>query len=254
MTNSSTEMTSNKPTIVLVHGAFADGSGWIKVIPMLEEKGFKVIAVQNPLTSLADDVAATKRVLDSQKGPIVLVGHSYGGVVISVAATSSKQVQALVYIAAFAPDVGETVGALLASMAPSSLGPAIMPDAGGFLYIATEKFQDVFAKDLSTNEARLMAVTQKPIAGNIFETPINSAAWKTIPSWYLVATEDKAINPDLERFMAKRMHAQLSEVKSSHVPFLSKPEQVADVIFEAAKSIIKRMDSNLESGASTEYH
>jgi pimeloyl-ACP methyl ester carboxylesterase len=228
---------SAKPAIVLVHGAFADGSGWNHVIPLLEKAGYTVTAVQNPLTSLADDVATTRRVVDAQKSPVVLVGHSYGGAVITVAATGSTNVKALVYVAAFAPDAGDSLGALLKSMAPSDIGPALAPDAGGFIYIDRAKFHDVFAKDVKPAAARLMAATQKPIFGPIFETPCPSAAWKTIPSWYLVATEDRAINPDLQRFMAKRIKATTSEVKASHVPFITRPKEVAKIIEAAAASI-----------------
>jgi pimeloyl-ACP methyl ester carboxylesterase len=225
---------SPKPSIVLVHGAFADGTGWRHVIPLLEKDGYSVTAVQNPLTSLADDVSATKRVIEAQKVPVVLVGHSYGGAVITAAATGSTQVKALVYIAAFAPDAGDSLGSLLKSMAPSDIGPALVPDAGGFLSIDRAKFHDVFAKDVSPSEARIMAATQKPIFGPIFETPVQGAAWKTVSSWYLLASEDRAINPELQRFMAKRIGAKTSEVKASHVPFITRPKEVVKIIEEAA--------------------
>jgi len=228
-----------KPSIVLVHGAFADGSGWRHVIPLLEKDGYTVTAVQNPMTSLADDVATTRRAIDAQKGPVVLVGHSYGGAVITAAATGSTQVKALVYIAAFAPDAGDSLGSLLKSMAPSEIGPALVPDAGGFLSIDRAKFHDVFAKDVSPSEARIMAATQKPIFGPIFESPGPGAAWKTVPSWYLVASEDRAINPDLQRFMAKRIGATISEVKASHVPFITRPKEVAKIIEAAATTVAK---------------
>jgi pimeloyl-ACP methyl ester carboxylesterase len=221
---------------VLVHGAFADGSGWSHVIPLLERDGYSVTAVQNPMTSLADDAATTKRVIEAQKGPVVLVGHSYGGAVITVAAAGSTNVKALVYIAAFAPETGDSLGSLLKSMSPSDIGPALAPDAGGFLYIDRAKFHDVFAKDVSPVEARIMAATQKPIFGPIFETPVPAAAWKAIPSWYLVATEDRAINPDLQRFMAKRIGATTSEAKASHVPFISHPKKVTKIIEAAANA------------------
>jgi len=228
-----------KPAIVLVHGAFADGSGWSHVIPLLEKEGYNVTAVQNPMTSLADDAATTRRVVDAQKGPVVLVGHSYGGAVITVASAGSTNIKALVYIAAFAPAAGDSLGSLLKSMAPSDIGPALAPDAAGFLYIDRAKFHDVFAKDVATGEARIMAATQKPIFGAIFETPIADVGWKNIPSWYLVATEDRAIHPDLERFMAKRMGATTSEVKASHVPFISQPKEVVKVIEAAADAPAK---------------
>jgi pimeloyl-ACP methyl ester carboxylesterase len=224
-----------KPAIVLVHGAFADGSGWRNVIPLLEKDGYMVTAVQNPLTSLADDVATTRRAIEAQKRPVVLVGHSYGGVVITAAAVQTTNVKAVVYIAAFAPDTGESAGALLKrSKAPDELGPALVPDSGGFLSIDRAKFHDVFAKDVPPSEARIAAATQKPIFGGIFETPIEAAAWKSIPSWFLVATEDRAIDPDLERFMAKRISATTVEVKASHVPFVSQPKEVVKLIKAAA--------------------
>jgi pimeloyl-ACP methyl ester carboxylesterase len=227
---------ATKPSIVLVHGAFADGSAWSRVIPLLEKDGYVVIAVQDNMTSLNDDIVTTRRVLAAQKGPIVLVGHSYGGAVITGAAANNDQVKALVYIAAFAPDAGEAVGAVQSHAAPSALGPALVPDSAGFLYIDRAKFHEVFAKDVSAAEARIMAATQRPIAAVCFEQTVPSAAWKSIPSWYLVASDDQAINPDLERFMAKRIGATTIEVKSSHVPFLSHPKVVADLIEKAARN------------------
>jgi pimeloyl-ACP methyl ester carboxylesterase len=216
-----------------------NASGWRHVIPLLEKHGYTVTAVQNPLTSLADDVATTRRVIEAQKGPVVLVGHSYGGAVIAAAATGSTKVKALVYITAFAPEAGDSLGSLLKSMAPSDIGPALVPDAAGFLSIDRAKFHDVFAKDVSPSEARIMAATQKPILGSIFETSGQGAAWKTIPSWYLVASQDRAINPDLQRFMAKRINASTSEVKASHVPFITRPKEVAKIIKAAADATAK---------------
>lgn len=227
-----------KPTIVLVHGAFADGSGWSKVITLLEKEGYTVTAVQNPLTAFVEDVATTKRVIDAQKGSVVLVGHSYGGAVITAASVGSANVKSLVYVAAFAPDADEVIGGLLQKY-PSSIGTALVPDSAGFLYIDRVKFQDVFAKDVTPVEARVMAATQKPFKGEIFGQKFGTPGWKSIPSWYLVATEDQAINPDLERFFAKRMGAKTSEVKASHVPFISQPKVVAELIIEAAKATTK---------------
>jgi len=228
-----------KPAIVLVHGAFADGSAWSHVIPLLEKAGYTVTAVQNPMTSLADDAATTRRVIEAQKGPVVVVGHSYGGAVITVAAVGCTNVKALVYIAAFAPSAGESLGSLLKSMAPSDIGPALVPDSAGFLYIDRAKFHDVFAKDVSPGEARVMAAAQGPIFGGIFDTPVQEAAWKTIPSWYLVASEDRAINPDLERAMARKIGATTTEVKASHVPFISRPKDVVKIIEAAASAPAK---------------
>jgi pimeloyl-ACP methyl ester carboxylesterase len=227
-----------KPTIVLVHGAFADGTGWQYVIPILERDGYTVIAVQNPLASLAGDVETTKRVIDAQKGPVVVVGHSYGGAVITGAAAGNANVKALVYIAAFAPDAGEPIGAF-GEKYPSALGQALRPDAAGFLYVDRAQFRDVFARDVSATEASVMAAAQKPIIGSVFGASVEQAAWKAIPSWYLVAQEDRAINPELERFYAKRMGATTSEIKSSHVPFVSHPREVARLIERAAGAAAK---------------
>ena len=226
-----------KTSIVLVHGAFADGSSWNKVIPLLEAEGFTVTAVQNPLKSLSEDVATTKRVLDAQKGDVVLVGHSYGGAVITEAAAGNSKVKALVYVAAFAPDAGETLGALGERFPAPPLGTAVVPDSAGFLYIDRAKVADVFANDLPKEEAALLAATQKPLAAAIFGEPLKAAAWKSIPSWYVVSTQDKAINPDLERFMAKRMNAKTKELKASHVSFISNAPEIAKVIESAAASI-----------------
>ena len=227
----------SKTSIVLVHGAFADGSSWNKVIPLLEAEGFTVTAVQNPLKSLSEDVATTKRVLDAQKGDVVLVGHSYGGAVITEAAAGNSKVKALVYVAAFAPDAGETLGALGERFPAPPLGTAVVPDSAGFLYIDRAKVADVFANDLPKDEAALLAATQKPLAAAIFGEPLKAAAWKSIPSWYVVSTQDKAINPDLERFMAKRMNAKTKELKASHVSFISNAAEIAKVIESAAASI-----------------
>jgi pimeloyl-ACP methyl ester carboxylesterase len=229
---------SGKPTIVLVHGAFADGSAWQDVIPLLQRDGYKVIAVQNPLAMLAEDVATTKRVIDAetQKGrTVVAVGHSYGGAVISGAAAGNANVTALVFIAAFAPDAGEPIGAFNKKY-PSDLGTALVPDAAGFVYIDVAKYHDVFAADLPAQQTRAMAVAQRPIFGAIFGQSVPTAAWRTIPSWYLVAQQDRSINPDLERFYAKRMNATTSEVKSSHLPFISHPQTVAALIATAASA------------------
>jgi len=222
-----------KPSIVLVHGAFADGTCWQHVIPLLERRGYYVIAVQNALNSLAEDVATTRRVIDAQEGPVVLVGHSYGGAVITGAAAGSTNVEALVYIAAFAPDSGEPVGAFFEKY-PSALAAALRPDAAGYLYIDRALFSDVFAKDVEAEEARVMAATQKPANNTVLGASVETAAWRTIPSWYLVAQEDRAINPELERFYAKRMGAKTSEIMASHVPFISRAAEVATFIEQVA--------------------
>jgi len=222
-----------KPTIVLVHGAFADGSSWSKVIPLLQRDGYTVIAVQNPLTSLAADIETTKRVIDAQTGPVVVVGHSYGGAVITSAAAGNANVKALVYLAAFAPDSGEPIGAF-GQQYPTALGAALKPDAAGFLSIDAAKFHELFAADLPVAETRVAAAVQKPIIGSAFGASVDHVAWKTIPSWYLVSQDDKALNPNLERFYAKRMGAKTSEIKASHVAFLSHPLVVTRLIEQAA--------------------
>jgi pimeloyl-ACP methyl ester carboxylesterase len=226
---------TTKPSILLVHGAFADGSSWSKVIPILERDGYNVTAVPIPLTTLADDIAKTKRVIEAQKGPVVVVGHSYGGLVITGAAAGNSNVKSLVYVAAFAPDANETVAAAGAKFAPAPLATALVPDAAGFLYIDRTKFHDVFCKDIPAAEARVMAATQMPVNGGVFGASLPEAAWRTIPSWYIVSSDDRAINPDVERFYAKRAGAKTTEIKASHVPFLSHPKEVVKVIEDAAR-------------------
>jgi pimeloyl-ACP methyl ester carboxylesterase len=229
---------SPKPTIVLVHGAFADGSCWNALIPLLQTEGFTVIAVQNALASYADDVTTIKRVIAAQKGSVVLVGHSYGGALITGAATGSANVKMLVYVAAFAPDEGETLSTLLGKASPSKLASALVPDAAGFLFIEPAKYREVFAADLSASETQVMAATQRPLFAGTFEEKLPAPGWKTIPSWYVVATKDEAIPPDLERMMAKRIGAKkLLEVNSSHVVFISHAKVIAKFISDAAETV-----------------
>jgi pimeloyl-ACP methyl ester carboxylesterase len=198
-----------------------------------------VIAVQNPLTSFADDVATTRRVIDAQQGSVVLVGHSYGGAVITKAALGASNVKALVYIAAFAPDAGENLQTLLEKY-PSKIGNALVPDAAGFLYIDRAKFKEAFAADVSERDLSVMSAAQKPINsqtfGQVYETP----AWKDIASWYLVASNDQAINPALQRVFAERIGATTRDVNTSHVPFVSNPMAVADIIKEAGEATLKQ--------------
>lgn len=225
---------NRKPSVVLVHGAFADGSSWQKVISLAEKRGFNITAVQNPLKSLAEDTATTKRVVDAQPGDVILVGHSYGGVVITEAAAGSTKVKALVYVSAFAPDAGESPGGLMQQFPPVPLATALEPDSAGFLYVKRNQFHEVFAQDLSSEEAEVLGAAQKPIAASVFGEPVKSAAWKTIPSWYVVSKQDRAIHPDLERFMAKRLKAQTTEIDASHVAFISQPEAIIEIIETAA--------------------
>jgi len=236
---------AERPTIVLVHGAFADASSWRHVIRLLQDDGHPVIAVQNHLASLADDVATTKRAIAGVHGPVVAVGHSYGGAVITGAAAGEPNVRALVYVAAFAPDAGEAVGAMGARLtprlAPPALSTALVPDAAGFLFIDRARFHDVFCADVPAADASVMAATQKPIAAAAFDEPMGAPAWRTIPSCYLVSGSDRAINPELERVMAQRIGATTTEIDASHVPFLSHPAEVVRVIVAAAASTIMAM-------------
>lgn len=224
-----------KTTVVLVHGAFADGSGWGNVIPLLEQAGCDVIAVQNPLTSYDDDVTTTRRVIDAQSGPVVLVGHSYGGAVITKAGLGASNVKALVYVAAFAPDADENLQALLQQY-PSKIGAALVPDAAGFLYIDRSKFKEVFAGDVSERDLSILSAAQKPINSQTFGQAYGAPAWREMRSWYLVANEDQAINPELQRMFAQRMNATIRDVNSSHVPFVSSPSAVVSIITEAVEA------------------
>lgn len=222
------------PSVVIVHGAFADGSDWGRVVPLLQAKGISVSVVQNPLTSLADDVAATQRALDNQPGPVVLVGHSWGGTVITEAGRD-KKVSALVYVAAFAPDAGQTSGEQ-GKGAPTPPGISqIKADGNGFLYLTPDGMAKDFAQDLPAAQTAVMTATQGPIKASAFEDKTTVAAWKTKPSWYLLATEDRMIHPDVQRSSAKRISATLTELRTSHVPQQSQPADVAKVILEAVQ-------------------
>ena len=228
--------------IVLVHGAFADGSSWSRVIPILQAKGYNVTAVQNPLTSLADDVAATNRALAQQDGPTILVGHSWAGVVITEAGMDPK-VAGLVYVAAFAPDEGEAVGELGKAYPPPPALAAPIVDKEGFMSLPVDAFLK-FGSDLPVSEARVAAATQGPINASAFGAKVSAVAWKKNPSWYIVSKLDTAIAPDEERFFAKRMNAKTTELNASHVSMLSQPKAVAAVIMDAAE---KAAQSNVSS-------
>jgi pimeloyl-ACP methyl ester carboxylesterase len=220
-------------TVVLVHGAFADGSSWNKVIPLLRAKGLKVVAVQNPLTSLADDVAAAQRVIDAQPGKVVLVGHSWGGTVITQAGTSDK-VKALVYVAALVPSEGQNSGDLGKDYPPTAGIQTVKPDAAGFLYLPEDSVGENFAQDLSPAEIKLISATQGPIQSKAFGEPVSVAAWKSKPNYYIVAARDRMIQPELEQAFAKKIKATTTVLQTSHVPMLSQPRQVAGVIIKAA--------------------
>lgn len=222
--------------VVIVHGALADGSGWRQVFDLLTAKGYKVTIVQPPMTSLQADVEATKRILDLQDGPSILVGHSYGGMIITEAGNADK-VAGLVYIAAFQPDAGETLLDLASKIAPASKG--ITATSDDFLYLDPKVFAADFAADVPKADAEFMAHSQVFPAKAAFETKIKQPAWKTKKSWALIATDDRAINPDLMRFMAKRAGSKPVEVKASHAVFMSQPAAVANLIEEAANSLTK---------------
>src|ERR1700752_2720324 len=221
--------------IVLVHGAFADGSSWAKVIPLLEKAGLNAVAVQNPLTSFEDDLAATKRAIALQKGPVILVGHSWGGVVITDAGADPK-VAGLVYVAAFAPDVGEAVGDLGKEFPPAPGGAEIRPDASGYLTMTPKGVFEYFAQDVKPAEKKLILATQGATNSALFGAKVANAAWKTKPTWYVVAANDRMIQPDLERKFAKAMKAKTVELPTSHVAMVSRPAEVAKLIIEAAKT------------------
>jgi pimeloyl-ACP methyl ester carboxylesterase len=219
--------------IVIVHGAWSDGSSWSKVIPLLQAKGLHVVAVQNPLTSLADDVAATKRAIASQDGPVLLVGHSYGGVVITEAGNDPKVV-GLVYVAALAPSNGESVASISKPFPPTPLGNEVRADAEGFLTLTPKGIAEDLAQDLSDNEKQLLTATQGPTASSVFGATITTAAWKTKPTWFVIASNDRAVATDLQKAEAAAMKATSITVPSSHVPMLSHPKEVADLIEQAA--------------------
>lgn len=231
-----TNATTTRPAVVLVHGGFVDGSGWEDVYKILRRDDFDVSIVQNPTTSLADDVAATKRVIAAQKGSVVLVGHSYGGVVITEAGNDPK-VAALVYIAAFAPDKGESVNALIKNPVPGAPVPPILPPQDGFLALDKSKFHASFAGDLSKEKAEFMANSQVPWGLEALNGAVSEPAWRTKPSWYLVATDDKMIPPPAQQLMSKRAGATVVEVKGSHAIYMSQAEEVASLIKTAAKSV-----------------
>ena len=241
---------STATTIVLVHGGFVDGSGWEEVYKILKRDGYNVSIVQNPTISLADDVAVTKRVLATHRGPLILVGHSYGGAVITEAGNDPK-VAGLVYIAAFALDNGESVSSLIKDPPPGAPVPPILPPVDGYLFLDKAKFPSSFAGDLDAEKAVFMADSQVPWGVEALSGTVNQAAWKTKPSWYLVATEDKMIPPPAQRFMSKRAGSTVVEVAGSHAIYVSQPNAVAKLIENAAKgtSQKKSVDEEGELGS-----
>ena len=231
-------MNASAPSIVLVHGGFVDGSGWEGVYDILKKGGHDVAIVQNPTTSLADDVAFTKRVVAAAKGKVLLVGHSYGGVVITEAGTDPK-VAGLVYVAAFAPDKGESVASLIKDPPPGAPVPPILPPQDGFLMLDQTKFVASFAADVSEPKASFMAASQVPWGVNALAGEVTVPAWKSKPSWYLVASDDKMIPPPAQRQMSQRAGSSVSEVAGSHAIYVSQPQAVASLIEKAAASLSK---------------
>ena len=224
--------------ITLVHGGFVDGSGWEGVYRLLKQDGFKVSVVQNPTLSLHGDATVTRRVLDQQDGPTILVGHSYGGAVISEAGTH-ENVAGLAYITAFAPDQGESVSTLIADPPPGAPVPPILPPQDGFLFLDRDKFADSFAADVEPVQAAFMADSQVPWGVEALGGPVTDPAWRSKPSWYLVATEDRMIPPPAQRAMAERAGATTSEAAGSHAIYVSRPAVVAEVIVQAARNALQ---------------
>ena len=223
-------------TLVLVHGGFVDGSGWEGVYRILKKDGYSVTIVQNPTISLADDVAVTKRIVHAQNGPVLLVGHSYGGAVITEAG-NDPQVAGLVYIAAFAPDKGESVSTLIKDPPPGAPVPPILPPQDGYLFLDKAKFPASFAADVDEEKAAFMAASQVPWGVEALSGTISEPAWKTKPSWYLVSTDDKMIPPPAQRFMSKRAGSTVVEVAGSHAIYVSQPNAVAALIETAVKGV-----------------
>jgi pimeloyl-ACP methyl ester carboxylesterase len=229
-------MSNDAPTVVLVHGGFVDGSGWQGVYEHLRRDGHSVSVVQNPTLSLADDVAVTRRAIDAAGGPVILVGHSYGGVVVTESGTHPK-VEALVYVAAFAPDAGESVNTLIADPPPDAPVPPILPPKEGFLFLDREKFHASFAGDLSEDQAAFMADSQVPWSVDALGGTVSEPAWRSKPSWYLVSTEDRMIPPPAQRAMSARAGSTVTEVAGSHSIYVSQPAAVAELIETAVAAV-----------------
>jgi len=228
-------MMNGKPSVVLVHGGFVDGAGWEGVYRILKSDGYEVSIVQNPTLNLPGDVAATRQVIGQAKQPVVLVGHSYGGVVITEAGNDPK-VSKLVYIAAFAPDKGESVSSLIKNPPPGAPVPPILPPQDGFLFLDKAKFADSFAADVDAEKAAFMADSQVPWGVGALDGAVSEPAWKNKPSWYLVATDDRMIPPAAQRFMSERAGSKVVESAGSHAIYVSRPDDVASIIKKAAQA------------------
>lgn len=228
-------MSANKnATIVFAHGAWADGSSWEPVIRQLQQQGFSVVAAPLPLTSLSEDAAALKRTIVRTRGPVIIAGHAYAGAVIGTA--TEDRVKALVYIAALAPDEGETVAQVFYRDQPHPSAPQLAPDEDGFIWMPEESFAQAFAQNATAEQITLCQAVQRPIALKSIQEPAGTPAWKNKPVWYLLAEEDRMINPVTQRFMAQRMHATIRSFAVDHTPLLTAPEKVVDIILEAAQA------------------
>jgi pimeloyl-ACP methyl ester carboxylesterase len=237
--------------VVLVHGAWADGSSWSKIIPLIQAVGLHVACAQNPLSSIADDVASTNRIIDVQDGPVLLVGHSYGGAIITICGDNPK-VRGLVYVAAFAPDEGETLEGMAQPFGPTPGLGELRPIADGYLLLTAKGIIEDFAQDLSWDQKNNMVATQAPTHGSILATKLTKAAWHTKPSWFVIADNDRMISPEQERMTAKRMNAKTLSLPTSHVPMLAKPKEVAEFIVDAVASLggpeIKKLGTGPSNG------
>jgi pimeloyl-ACP methyl ester carboxylesterase len=227
-----------KANVVLVHGAWADGSSWTHVITPLQSKGLRVLAAPIPLTSLSDDVAALERILERTDGPVALVAHAYSGAVIG--AIANQRVQSLVFIAALTPDKNETVGEVFYRERPHAQAPQLAPDKHGFIWMPDDRFGTAFCQDASPEQAALLAATQRPIALACIQEKAPNPAWKATPSWYLVAEEDRMINPVTQQFLAQRMGAQTRSEKVDHTPLVTAPELVIEIILQAVTGLTAR--------------
>ncbi|HKH84944.1 MAG TPA: alpha/beta hydrolase [Nitrososphaera sp.] len=233
MGTTTTNATSTNTTIILVHGGWADGSSWGKVIPILKNAGHRVIAVQLPLHNSADDIATVKRAIELAGGPVLLVGHSYGGFVITNAGSNNPNVTGLVYVAAFAPDEGQSLGTFVN---PAMLPPGILiVDSAGLTYLNPDMFHDAFAQDVNTTEADIMAIAQKPFNQSIFAEPSGPPAWKQLKTWYQVSDSDRMIPPDTQRMFAQRMNATTITIDTSHSSYVAHPDEIAQLILNATQ-------------------
>jgi pimeloyl-ACP methyl ester carboxylesterase len=221
-------------TVVVIHGAWADGSSWEPVIRRLQKEGLNVVAAPIPLTSLSDDAAALRRTIARTEGPVIVAGHAYAGAVVGTA--HDEHVIALVYIAALAPDEGETVAQVFYRDEPHAHSPKLAPDADGFIWMPGESFAEAFAQDATPEQIALCRAVQRPISVRCIQEPVSTPAWKTKPVWYLLAENDRMINPKTQRFMAKRMNATIRSFAVDHTPLLTAPDKVAGIIIEAAKA------------------